>query len=81
MERLEFDGYCKELKLAWEYQGRQHYEYIQHFHKKCDSLQKQQERDSKKRELCKENGITLIEEGNQKQLIRKRYLIKYLISH
>src|SRR5579884_2904756 len=30
---LELDCYCEELKLAVEFQGKQHYEYVQFFHK------------------------------------------------
>ena len=61
MEKLEFDGYCEEFHLAFEYQGKQHFERVPHFHKEDDALEKQQERDIKKKELCKQNGITLIE--------------------
>lgn len=31
---LELDGYCKKLKLAFEYQGSQHYKQINFFHTK-----------------------------------------------
>lgn len=57
---LELDGYCEKLKLAFEYQGPQHYEDIPHFHKKR-SLKDQQEYDKLKRELCEKNGVTLLE--------------------
>jgi len=30
--RMELDGYCKELKLAFEYQGEQHFNYNPFFH-------------------------------------------------
>lgn len=62
LERLELDGYCEELNCAFEYSGRQHYEYIKFFHgdKDLKNFEKQQERDIRKSELCKEKGITLI---------------------
>lgn len=60
--RLELDGYCKELNLAFEYQGIQHYEYHPHFHKNdiCE-FKAQQIRDAEKRKLCDEKSIMLIE--------------------
>jgi hypothetical protein len=60
LQGLEYDGYCKELKLAFEYQGLQHEQYIPHFHRKENAFEKQQERDSRKELLSKEHGITLI---------------------
>lgn len=61
MEKLELDGYCEELKLAFEYQELQHFENMEYFHRNEDSFQKQQERDKKKIKLCEDNGITLVE--------------------
>jgi hypothetical protein len=58
---LELDIYNEELKLAIEYNGRQHYEYIPYFHKNYEAFLDQKYRDDLKRELCKKNGITLIE--------------------
>ena len=57
----ELDGYNEKLKLAFEHQGRQHYEYVAKFHKGRSSLLKQQKYDSRKRALCKKQGVTLIE--------------------
>lgn len=58
---LELDCYNDELKLAVEYNGIQHYKYIPFFHKNKEAFQNQKYRDHMKRELCKKNGITLIE--------------------
>ena len=57
---LELDGYCEDLKLAFEYQGKQHYEYISFFHKKEEDFKKQQDRDLLKLELCNNNSIDVI---------------------
>lgn len=58
---LELDGFNEEMSLAFEYQGEQHYEYIEYFHKgNKDNIRKQQERDALKEKLCDENWITLI---------------------
>jgi len=58
---LELDCYNKELKLAVEYNGQQHYKFIPYFHKNRAVFQNQKYRDHIKRELCEKNGITLIE--------------------
>jgi len=61
LEGLRLDGYNKELGLAFEYQGRQHYEIVSIFHP-CgqNDLNNQQKRDREKRLLCVKNGVTLI---------------------
>lgn len=59
--KLELDGYNQELKLAFEYNGPQHYKFIPMFHKNYEDFIKQVQRDKEKRELCKEHNITLIE--------------------
>jgi hypothetical protein len=53
---LELDGFCFELKLAFEYDGEQHYfpRYGEH------NFNKTKKYDSLKDELCKKEGITLI---------------------
>ncbi|AAS18113.1 unknown [Singapore grouper iridovirus] len=59
---LELDCYCPELKLAIEYQGKQHYEYVPIFHRSGRSdLKSQHARDCAKRLLCHKAGIRLIE--------------------
>ena len=56
----ELDGYCEELKIAFEYQGQQHYEIDGYYIKTEERLKKLQERDAFKLQKCKENGVTLI---------------------
>jgi len=61
--RLELDGYCKELKIAFEYNGEQHYN-SQHYYNLLQNKKgydSQKVRDRRKRKLCKEKGIALIE--------------------
>jgi hypothetical protein len=60
LERLELDGYNSELKVAFEYQGIQHFEVVPHWGNKAkfDAIQ---QRDKRKREICTEEKITLIE--------------------
>jgi len=57
---LELDGYCENLKLAFEYQGIQHYE-SGHFNDSKDDLNKRNKIDDLKIEICKNNNISLIQ--------------------
>jgi hypothetical protein len=57
---LELDGYNENLKLAFEYNGKQHYQFTKHFHETEDNFKKQRERDEFKYKRCIEMGITLI---------------------
>jgi len=58
--RQELDVYIPSLKLGIEYQGRQHYDPVEFFGGE-EGLRYRQELDAKKRMLCKENNILLIE--------------------
>lgn len=58
---LELDCFDPELKIALEYNGIQHYEYIPFFHKNKEAFLNQKYRDDMKRRICRENGIVLIE--------------------
>ena len=57
---LELDCYNKDLHLAVEYNGKQHYEYTPYFHKSMDAFRNQQYRDDIKKRLCLENNVNLI---------------------
>jgi hypothetical protein len=59
-KNLELDGYNKDLKLAFEYQGAQHYNFTPYFHKTQEHFADQVYRDKLKQEICDEQGITLI---------------------
>jgi hypothetical protein len=59
--QMELDGYSQTLKIAFEHQGTQHYRSIKFFDFSKAKLKKIQENDQKKRDLCRNNGITLIE--------------------
>ncbi len=73
---LELDIYIPELKLAFEYNGQQHYERIPFFHKTEEEFEAQQYRDRCKKKICKLKGITLIrikyDEKLSEQLILKK---------
>lgn len=61
MEGLQLDGYNSKNRMAFEYQGYQHYTKNSHFHTDERRYKSQIERDKYKKELCKKNEITLIE--------------------
>eukprot|EP00933_Yihiella_yeosuensis_P058880 TRINITY_DN5964_c0_g1_i2.p1 TRINITY_DN5964_c0_g1~~TRINITY_DN5964_c0_g1_i2.p1 ORF type:complete len:362 (-),score=28.31 TRINITY_DN5964_c0_g1_i2:747-1754(-) len=61
LSRLQLDCYYPELKLAAEYHGEQHYHKDHYFHSNDPlAFKKLLERDKRKVELCKTNGVRLI---------------------
>lgn len=58
---LELDCFEPELRIAVEYNGIQHYQYIPYFHKNKEAFLNQKYRDQMKRTLCRDNNILLIE--------------------
>lgn len=59
--QMELDGYSPALNLAFEHQGTQHYKMIKYFDSSKAKLQKIQCNDQQKRDLCRDNGVVLIE--------------------
>jgi len=57
---LELDCYNADLRLAVEYNGRQHYEHTSYFHRSKDTFHYQKARDWIKEKLCNDHGVTLI---------------------
>jgi len=58
---LELDFYIPSHKLAVEYHGRQHYEYVKTFHRKgVSDLHYQKWKDNFKVDACDKDGIYLI---------------------
>ena len=54
------DVYVPSKNIAFEYQGKQHYEVVSFFGGE-EQLRNQLERDKRKQQLCKDNGVQLIE--------------------
>ncbi|MEE9378599.1 MAG: hypothetical protein V3V33_11270, partial [Candidatus Lokiarchaeia archaeon] len=75
--QLELDGYNKEWNIGFEYQGRQHYEFIPFFHRNKETFKKRRLDDKLKKKLCKLNGITLIEVPH---IISYEEMQEYIIS-
>ena len=59
--RLKLDFFIPSLKIAIECQGKQHTEFIPHFHKTIIGFINQQRRDSLKQKFCVQNNITFVE--------------------
>lgn len=57
--QLSYDVYISKLRVAIEYQGKQHFEPVEIFGGR-DSFEKQKERDSLKQKLSRENGVKLV---------------------
>jgi hypothetical protein len=58
-KKLELDGYCKSLGLAFEHQGMHHYRHVEYFQSKKRFLQRQRD-DQQKEQLCRKHGVLLI---------------------
>jgi len=58
--RLFFDFYIKDLGVMVEAQGRQHNEFIQHFHVDRAGFMASKRRDSLKYEYCEKEDLILI---------------------
>lgn len=75
---LELDGYNEELKLAFEYNGVQHYE-NNIYSKTKNQLETQLNRDNIKKQICEKKGIKIITIPHTiKNENIKNYIIKEL---
>lgn len=57
---LELDGYNDELEIAFEHNGKHHYEFPNTFHRTKEDFMYQLKRDKYKRKTCDDNGVYLI---------------------
>lgn len=55
---LELDGYCEELGVAFEFNGKQHYQKVRHDDEK--DFRRRLKHDRQKRRLCVKQGVMLI---------------------
>jgi len=78
-KKMHLDGYNKNLQLAFEYNGPQHYQFHKFFHKSYQEYLDQRKRDYYKKELCMNNMIILItipytiKPSNLKDYIKNQY--------
>lgn len=55
-----FDFYIPSFNLCIEYDGKQHFEYINTWHQTIESFNEAKQRDNEKNEFCQKNSIPLI---------------------
>ena len=75
-QKLYFDFYIKELGIYVEVQGRQHVDFVEHFHTDKESFLKQKERDNAKIKFVQDKNKCLVrfnyDEDITEELIRKK---------
>jgi hypothetical protein len=59
--KLYWDFFIRELKVAVECHGRQHYEFVEHFHGDRMGFIQGQRRDRMKKDYAIENDIAMVE--------------------
>lgn len=69
--RLSIDIYNASKKVAIEIQGRQHIEFVKHFHKNKQGQISQLKRDQIKFDFCQKNDIKLIEIYDEKEITKE----------
>lgn len=72
----ELDGYSKKLKLAFEYQGIQHYEKIEFFTQNM-AHEKRKKIDDLKLKICSKNNVLLIQIP---YTVKEKNLQKYIVN-
>jgi hypothetical protein len=75
-EPMQLDWFCPSLNIAYEYQGRQHYEYSPYFHKSKKVFKYLQECDILKKKQCDDSGVILIHIRYDKNLTVRYLLLK-----
>lgn len=79
-KKLELDGYCSELGIAFEHNGKQHFEIVPSWNKTADDLEKQKSNDAHKAKLCKENGVKLIIIPQVPEIIKIEKLKDFIVE-
>ncbi len=75
-QKLFFDFYLKKLNILIEVQGRQHTEFVKHFHGTRANFLKHRERDNLKRVWAEENEISLVRFNYDEKITKKLVLHK-----
>ena len=79
LEGLELDIYIPSKQLAFEYQGLQHFQAVEHWGGEA-KLEIQKEHDRRKKRICEEKGIVLIcinyDEELTNDYVRKRIVLE-----
>jgi len=72
--RLFFDFYVKDLGLLVEVQGRQHDEFVKHFHGDKEAFLSSKKRDNLKKEYVEYRNFVLIEIRSEKELEKDKFM-------
>jgi len=67
-EKLLVDIYIPTYRLAFEFDGEQHFRYTEYFHGDRQGFVRAQKRDLRKDELCQNQDITLVRVAYNEQL-------------
>ena len=59
LAELQLDGFNEKAKIAFEYNGEQHYSFIKHFHSTIESFKKRLRYDKIKKFICRDRGVRL----------------------
>jgi len=77
---LQLDGYNEELCLAFEYQGKQHEEFVYFFHRTEENFEKQKERDKRKLDICQQKCVNLIIIPHTVNYLKPDLLEEYVLN-
>jgi len=58
--KMQLDGYCQQLEIAFEFQGPQHYKINSLFNPNAETLNQRLADDTLKEKLCRERNIILV---------------------
>ena len=75
-QRLFFDVFIKDLGVLIEIQGRQHFEFVKHFHRSMEGFIEQKKRDNLKLEFIEENEKLSLARFNYDESITKELVLK-----
>lgn len=73
---LFIDIYVPRLSIGFEYDGEQHFEYIEYFHGDRKGFLRARRRDAEKDEMCEKKGITLIRLAYNEPMTKEHVLKK-----
>ncbi len=60
MRPLQIDGYNEELKIGFEYEGKQHFKFVPYFHKIIEKFERLQFLDNYKKNVLKSRNIFML---------------------
>jgi hypothetical protein len=78
IKQCRYDFYLIDMNMIIEYHGKQHYEFVQFFHKTHEGMMERRKRDHEKKQFCLENNI-LFKEISYKDNIKKE--IEEILQH